>query len=373
MTMDRADRAELAEAVRDASSAGPREFLSETGNPPRDARLWKLLVDQLGVVGLLAPEDIGGVGAGMAEIAVVLEELGGSLAAVPALTSMGIASVVLRLAETPEARTLLGALATGEKTATVCWPAPTGVDITPVVEAVGAGGQSISGTADFVLDGGTADVFLVPVAVDGGAALVAVEADGNHVTRTARQGLDLTREMTSVEFRDTPAQVLTASIDLGPALDLALVMLAAEQIGIAQRCHSEAVSWAKDRIQFDRPIGQFQAIKHTLVDLLMSVELARSSLDVAVDASDTYLRDPSEETASALRVAASVAKARCGDAAMVVSDESLHILGGIGFTWEHDAHLYFRRAKTLELLFGAPASHRARFGSELLKGATVVG
>ena len=371
MTMDRADRVELAEAVREASSVGPREFMSESGNPSRDARLWKLLVDQLGVVGLLAPEEIGGAGAGIAEVAVVLEELAGSLAAVPALTSMGIASVVLRLADTPAATALLSELAIGEKTATVCWPSPTGVDVTPVVDAGGSKGGSVSGQTNFVLDGGTSDVFLVPVVIDGRTALVAVETDD--AVKTAQHSLDLTREMTSVEFRDAPARIVTGSIDLGVALDLALVLVAAEQIGIAQRCHAEAVSWAKGRVQFDRPIGQFQAIKHALVDLLMSVELARSSLDVAIDAADSYLTDPGEGAAAALGVAASAAKARCADSAMLVADESLHILGGIGFTWEHDAHLYFRRAKTLELLFGSPASHRARFGTHLLKGATVVG
>lgn len=371
MTMDRADRIELAEAVREASSAGPREFMSESGNPTRDAGLWKLLVDQLGVVGLLAPEEVGGAGAGVAEVAVVLEELAGSLAAVPALTSMGIASVALRLANTAAATTLLSELAIGERTATMCWPSPTDVDVTPVVEAVGSKGESVSGRTDFVLDGGAADVFLVPVVVDGRTALFAVEADD--AVKTAQQSIDLTREMTSVEFSNAPARCLTGSIDLGAVLNLALVMVAAEQIGIAQRCHTEAVSWAKERVQFDRPIGQFQAVKHALVDLLMSVELARSSLDVAIAAADAYLAEPGEATAAPLGIAASAAKARCGDSAMLVSDESLHILGGIGFTWEHDAHLYFRRAKTLELLFGAPASHRARFGAHLLKGATVVG
>jgi alkylation response protein AidB-like acyl-CoA dehydrogenase len=178
--------------------------------------------------------------------------------------------------------------------------------------------------------------------------------------------MDLTRELATLEFTDAPGTVLGNDVDLQVALDLALVFIAAEQIGIAQHCHDSAVTWAKERVQFDRPIGQFQAIKHQLVDLLMALELARSSLDVAVSAADAYLGDPTPGSAKTLSIAASVAKARCGEAAILVADESLHLLGGIGFTWEHDAHLYFRRAKTLEVLLGTPAAHRRRFTKLLL-------
>jgi alkylation response protein AidB-like acyl-CoA dehydrogenase len=181
--------------------------------------------------------------------------------------------------------------------------------------------------------------------------------------------LDLTRGVASVELTEASATVVGVGSDVQAALDIALVFIAAEQVGIAQHCHDSAVAWAKERIQFDRPIGQFQAIKHQLVDLLMALELARSSLDNAVAAADAYLAERTTKAASALSVAASVAKARCGDAAMLVADESLHILGGIGFTWEHDAHLYFRRAKTLELLLGTPATHRQRCAAMLLDGA----
>jgi len=163
--------------------------------------------------------------------------------------------------------------------------------------------------------------------------------------------------------------VLGVGADVQGALDIALVLIAAEQVGIAQRCHDAAVAWAKERVQFDRPIGQFQAIKHQLVDLLMALELARSSLDNAVAAAETHLIERTAGTGSALSVAASVAKARGGDAAMLIADQSLHILGGIGFTWEHDAHLYFRRAKTLEVLLGSPAAHRARCATLLLAAA----
>ncbi|WP_238586183.1 acyl-CoA dehydrogenase family protein [Rhodococcus rhodochrous] len=152
---------------------------------------------------------------------------------------------------------------------------------------------------------------------------------------------------------------------LASGLDIALTCMAAEQVGIAARCHEQAVEWARERIQFDRPIGSFQAIKHSLVDLLMDLELSRSALEVAVRAADAYLESPSSQTSGALRTAASAAKAMCGDAASRVTDETLHIFGGIGFTWEHDAHLYFRRAKALDLLLGAPAEHRRRLAASL--------
>jgi alkylation response protein AidB-like acyl-CoA dehydrogenase len=228
---------------------------------------------------------------------------------------------------------------------------------------------AVTGRASFVLDGMDADVILAPAVGDDTTLVVAIDATDPSLRRNAMDTLDLTRGLAAVEFTDTPGTVLGAEVDVQAALDLTLVLIAAEQVGIAQHCHDAAVAWAKERVQFDRPIGQFQAIKHQLVDLLMAVELARSSLDVAVEAADAYLGEPGSEAARALSIAASVAKARCGDAAMVVADESLHIFGGIGFTWEHDAHLYLRRAKTLEVLLGTPAAHRRRFAGMLLEAA----
>ncbi len=227
----------------------------------------------------------------------------------------------------------------------------------------------MSGRADFVLDGCGAEIVLAPARCGDATVVVAVEATNSCVNRTPMDALDLTRGLASMVFIEAPGTVLAVDIGLQPALDLTLVFVAAEQVGIAQQCHDSAVAWAKERVQFDRPIGQFQAIKHQLADLLMDLELARSSLDVAVLAADEYLDSPESATGRVLSVAASVAKARCGEAAMRVADESLHIFGGIGFTWEHDAHLYFRRAKTLEVLLGTPAQHRRRFSTLLLEDA----
>ncbi|MDH3026667.1 acyl-CoA/acyl-ACP dehydrogenase [Gordonia alkanivorans] len=371
MAIDAQERAALAEAVRDASSAGPREFLDDHGRPQRDGQLWKVLTEQMGLGGLLVPEADGGAGAGVAELAVVLENLGATLAVVPALSSIGIAGTLLRVAGTTQARAMSVRLSEDGLAATVCWPdpasmPPAGVSAT-ACRATDSESVIVSGRAEFVLDGADADVVLVPVTIDGTDAIVAVDTAAPGLTRTAMTGLDLTRGMAVVEFLDAPGTLVADNVSLETAADLALVLIAAEQVGIAQQCLQVAVAWAKDRVQFDRPIGQFQAIKHQLVDLLMATELARSALDVAVAAADAYLAAPSDAVARELSGAASAAKARCGDAAMVVADECLHILGGIGFTWEHDAHLYLRRAKALEVLMGTPADHRSRYAVLLLE------
>lgn len=376
MAIDTEERAALVDAIRDAASGGPRDFLDERGKPHRDERLWKLLIDQLGMAGLLVAEQDGGVGAGVAEAALLLEQLARSLAVVPALSSIGAASALLRVVGTPPASALLQRLAAGTVTTTVAWPSPESYSAAPVLVANGTAdvGETvtITGCTRFVLDGMDVDVILVPADCDGTAMVVAIDATDPSVRRSAMDSLDLTRGLAAVEFTGTPGTVLGADVDVQAALDLTLVLIAAEQVGIAQFCHDAAVAWAKERVQFDRPIGQFQAIKHQLVDLLMAVELARSSLDVAIEAGDVYLGEPGPEAARALSIAASVAKARCGEAATLVADESLHIFGGIGFTWEHDAHLYFRRAKTLEVLLGNPASHRRRFAGVLLEATARV-
>lgn len=372
MGIDAQERKALAEAVREASAPGPREFLDDNGRPQRDERLWKLLTEQMGLNALLVGEEDGGAGAGVAEVAVVLEELAASLAVVPALTSLGSATALLRLVGTDASTALLQSLVAGDIAATVAWPHAESFDTTAVLTAVGPTGPGeqvvVGGHCDFVLDGAEAEVILAPVAIDGDVVIVSIDTARSGVGTTPMTGLDLTRGLAAVDFTDAAGTVL-GSTDLSAALDVALVLMAAEQVGVAQHCHGAAVSWARERVQFDRPIGQFQAIKHQLVDLLMHVELARSALDVAVAAADRYLDDQDVSAAAALHVAASVAKARCSDAATIVADQSLHILGGIGFTWEHDAHLYLRRAKTLEVLLGSPAAHRRRYATMLLEEA----
>ncbi|MDT2005803.1 acyl-CoA dehydrogenase [Rhodococcus opacus] len=365
------DRRLLTDAVRAAASgASPRPFLSQKLGCGTDEALWKTLTQQIGVAGLLVPEELGGAGAGVAEIAAVLTELGSHLTPVPALATLGMAGPLIAVApENDTVRGLEARLAEGIS-ATVAWPHPEGPDLTPQMRVQeSSDGPVLHGEADFVLDGMAAQVILAPAVTAAGVVLVAVETDADGVLRTPMTALDLTRGMARVAFDGAAVTVLTAPAPsaelLIPGLDIALTCMAAEQVGVAARCHTEAVAWARERIQFDRPIGSFQAIRHSLVDLLMDLELSRSVLDVAVRAADTYLDMRSEQSARALRTAASTAKAMCGDAATRLTDESLHIFGGIGFTWEHDAHLYFRRAKALDLMLGAPALHRTRLAASL--------
>ncbi len=361
------ERQMLADSVRAAASgSSPRAFLAEDGTAGTDTGLWETLSKQIGVAGLLVPEELGGSGAGVAEVAAVLGELAAQLSPVPALASLGMAGALLAVAgDGEQVRELRGRLAEGVAVS-VAWPHPDGTDLAPTLRLESG---RLFGDAAFVVDGMAAQVLLAPAAGPDGVVLIAVDGDADCLRRTPMAALDLTRGLATVTFEGAPVVVLTepqTSADfLLPGLDIALTCLAAEQVGIASRCLGDAVAWAKERVQFDRAIGSFQAIKHALVDLLQDLELARSALDAAVAAADAHLAGPTDETSRALRVAASAAKAMCGDAAVRLTDETLHVLGGIGFTWEHDVHLYFRRARSLELLLGAPDHHRARLAATL--------
>ena len=357
----------LAESVRAAASASStRALLGGDEANSTDEELWKTLGQQIGLSGLLVPEDLGGAGAGVAEVVAVLGELAAQLSPVPALASFGMAGPILAVAPDSDAvRELLGRLVEGVPAA-VAWPHPEGTDLEPTLRLEDS---TLHGNAGFVLDGMAAQVLVALATGLDGVVLVAVETDAQGVRRMPMTALDLTRGLATVAFEGARATVLTEpqpSADfLLPGLDIGLTCIAAEQVGLAARCLDDAVAWAKKRVQFDRAIGSFQAIKHTLVDLLQDLELSRSALDLAVAAADAHLDAPTHETVTALRVAASAAKAMCSDAAVRITDETLHVFGGIGFTWEHDAHLYFRRARSLEQLLGEPAAHRARLAATL--------
>jgi alkylation response protein AidB-like acyl-CoA dehydrogenase len=206
----------------------------------------------------------------------------------------------------------------------------------------------------FVLDGAIADLILVPAKTAGGISIFAVEGSASGLTRTNLSTMDQTRKQAKVEFSNTPARLIGTEGEggaaLGKTLDLAAVALAAEQVGGAQKCLEMAVEYAKVRVQFGRPIGSFQAIKHKCADMLLEVESAKSAAYYAMWAAS--------ELNDELPVVASLAKAYCSDAYFHAAAENIQIHGGIGFTWEHPAHLYFKRAKSSELLLGDPTYHR---------------
>ena len=212
----------------------------------------------------------------------------------------------------------------------------------------------VSGVAALVLDGHTADLVLVAATSGAGISLFAIAADADGMTREPLATLDRTRKLASISFDGVEARLIgddgAAAGALARAYDLAVVALAAEQVGAAQRCLDMAVDYAKERIQFGRAIGSFQAVKHRCADMLVLVEGARSAAVHAAEAAD----------GADLSIAASVAKMACSEAFLHVALDNMRIHGGIGFTWEHDAHLYVRRAKATQLILGSPDFHAER-------------
>jgi alkylation response protein AidB-like acyl-CoA dehydrogenase len=333
-----------------------------------DAALWRRAADELGVAGLAIPERFGGSEATEVELGVVFEETGAALFGGPLLSSVGMAaSVLLGLGDDDAASAWLPGIAGGATTATLAWSGPAPADST-LMAARGDGRWEVSGRAGIVIDGCAADVVLVAARSEAGPCLLAVAGDADGLRRTALTTLDSTRRLAEIAFDRSPADLLGRDGGAGEALrrgaDLAALYLAAEQLGGAARVLDMAVGHAGDRFQFGRAVGSFQVIKHRCADMLVDVESARS---VVYHGLWTAAHDPAN-----LPAAASLARSVCSDAYMRVAAHNIQIHGGIGFTWEHPAHLYFKRAKSSQLLLGSPASHRARL-AELLDLAEVSG
>lgn len=306
----------------------------------------------MGWLALPVPEALGGAGYGWAEVGVLAEEMGRRLLCAPWLSSAVLATAALLAVRGEVADELLGALASGERRATLVHR--------PGDADVSFDGSTVSGTARFVLDGATAGVVLVVASSDDGPALVAV--DGGEVAATALPVLDLTRKQVDLSFADTSGTVLATGDEAAAALDRArtvgAVVLAGEQVGGAQEVLEMSVEYGRSRKQFGRAIGSYQALKHRMADTLKEVEAARSAAYHALRTLDT---DDAEETL----VSSVIAVSYCGEVYERATGHNIQNLGGIGFTWEHDAHLYFKRAKTSKLLFGGPRSWRDRLADHL--------
>ena len=305
-----------------------------------DRGLWSVLCEQVGVAALAVPEEHDGVGAGVRALQVVAEELGRHLIPSPFLGSAVLATTLL--AETDEAELLAG-LASGARIAAVAFAGADFAD-RPVTVVDGR----LSGTARFVLDGDLADDLLV-VAGDG-LHLV----DGVAAARRHTPSMDPTRRFAEIVLDGAPARLVRdgAAAALQRALDVACAVLAAEQAGAAAQALAVTVEYAGSRVQFGRPIGSFQALKHRMADLFVLVESARSAALAAGEALD---RGDDDAT-----IAVATAKAYCSESFSAVAAEMIQLHGGIGITWEHDAHLYFKRAHSSSQLFGDPAHHLAR-------------
>jgi alkylation response protein AidB-like acyl-CoA dehydrogenase len=331
-----------------------------------DPAVWAQMAEQLGLQGLALPEENGGSGFSFVEQAVVLEEMGRALLCAPYFASVVLAGTALvESGDEGAQKELLPGIADGTTIATLAlvedrggW----GVDGLATTARRDGDGYLLDGTKTFVLDGKLAGLLLVVALADGGPSLFAVDGDASGMTRRLLDTLDMTRKLAQVDLAATPGRLVGAEGDAARiverTLQRAAVALAAEQVGAAQKCLESSVDYAKLRVQFGRPIGSFQGIKHKCSDMLLEVESAKSAVLYAAWA-------VAEDTAEAPLVA-SLAKAYCSDAFTSAATETIQIHGGIGFTWEHDAHLFYRRAKSSELLLGSPQLHRDKVAALLL-------
>lgn len=356
-SLDREELAELRLTVRAAATESGypervRELEGRSENPGLDTALWTLLAEEIGLAGVGLPEAIGGLG-GLAEILAVTEELGATLAPVPFLTSTVIAGQILAAAG-ESALPYLERIAAGE----IAAPAITDARGRFTAEGVSCTGtdSTVDGGVRFVPYGASASFFVVAARTDAGIDLFAVEAaDASTVSLTS---LDFSRPSATVKFTSSAATRLTtggaglAALERG--LDIALLAIAADQLGGAQYCFDMTLEYIKLRRQFNREIGSFQAVKHRMADALIQVEMARAGLErVTWEHSENLSAD------------AAVSKAWGSDAFNALAAEAIQLHGGVGFTWEHDAHLYFRRARFDAAFLGDASFHRERVATLL--------
>ena len=323
-----------------------------------DPDVWAQMSEQMGLPALTIPEDYGGQGFTRIEQVVVLEEMGRSLLCAPFFSSAVMAANALMLSGDESAKQAhLPQIASGETRGTVAFTEQNGRWDEPGITMAATadnGAWRLDGVKMYVLDGHTADLLIVAARTSGGVSLFTVDPGAAGLTRTALSTMDQTRKQAKLTFEGVEAALIGEEGQGWPVLegvlDLASVALAAEQVGGAQRCLDMSVEYAKVRVQFGRPIGSFQAIKHKCADMLLEVESAKSAA--------YYAGWCAAEMNDELPQVASLAKSYCSEAYFHAAAENIQIHGGIGFTWEHPAHLYFKRAKSSELLFGDPTYHR---------------
>ena len=330
-----------------------------------DTEVWTQMAEQMGLQGLAIPEEYGGSGFSFVELGIVLEEMGRALLCAPFFSSVVLgANTLLQSGDDAAKAEHLPKIASGETIAAVAFTEENGRWDEEGIEMQASGSGSdvtLSGTKSFVIDGHIANLFIVAAKSPAGTSLYLVDGDASGITRTQLSTMDQTRKQAKVEFANTPATLLGTEGAgwnvLSTVLDLVAVGLAAEQVGGAQMVLEQAVEYAKVRVQFGRPIGSFQAIKHKCADMLLEVESAKSAA--------YYGLWCAAEMNDELPSTASLAKAYCSEAYFHAAGENIQIHGGIGFTWEHPAHLYFKRAKSSELLFGDPTYHREQLAQRI--------
>ena len=328
-----------------------------------DPAVWSQMASELGLQSLALPEAFGGQGYTFVELGIVLEEMGRVLLCAPFFSTVVLAAhAILNAGTDAEKAALLPGIASGETIAALAFTEPSGRwDADGITMTASGSGDSftLDGTKTFVIDGHTANLFVVAARTQGtggaeGISLFTVQGEAAGLTRTPLATMDQTRKQARIDFAGvaaTPLGPVGGGWDaLSKTLDQAAVGLSNEMVGGAQKVLDMSVEYAKVRVQFGRPIGSFQAIKHKCADMLLEVESAKSAA--------YYSAWAAAEDSDELPVVASLAKAYCSDAYFHAAAENIQIHGGIGFTWEHPAHLYFKRAKSSEVLLGDATYHR---------------
>ena len=371
------DTAESFLAEVSTSEAVRKAMVSSAGF---DEALWQKICADMYWQAIHIPEEFGGMGLGYVELSAMMEQMGRYLLCAPFYSTVCLGVNTLLLAANEEQKAeYLAAICEGRLTATLAYCGLSGgrnADGVTATYARQGDDFILEGECGFVVDGLTAGLLLVAAREEGssgesGISLFAVPADAAGVSRNNLPVLDQTRKMATVRFASVKlaqANLLGSAGQVWPVLDkvldLATIALAAEQVGGSQQLLDSAVAYSKERVQFNRPIASFQAIKHKAADMMLRVEAARSAVYYAACVADESLQGG--ELAGELKEAASIAKAYCSDAYFKNAGEAMQIHGGVGFTWEYDVHLYFKRAKASEHMLGNAAYHRERVAQVIL-------
>jgi len=366
-------RESLRRFLTDTSAVTSVRRLMETESG-YDQQVWQRLNGDLGLQGLIVPEQYGGSGFGMMEMGIAMEEMGRALYCGPFFSSavMAVTAIDLIASEDQKLR-WLPQIASGDMIAALAVTESSNSDLLTSVQTCvaaaddGDQGYRLTGNKRFVVSGCQADLLLVVARLPGtrglaGLSIFAVSADAPGLSRRGLTVMDRTRKQAELQLDQTPAELIgpygQAGRKLQMVLDLAAVALANEMVGGAEKLLQDTLDYTRLRVQFGRTIGSFQAIKHRCTDLLLAVELAKSA---AYFAAESAGRDT-----STLAVNASIAKAEASEVYLLAALETIQLHGGIGFTWENDSHLWFKRAKSSEVLLGDPVWHRARLVKELV-------
>jgi alkylation response protein AidB-like acyl-CoA dehydrogenase len=323
-----------------------------------DATLWAKLTNQ-GYTGIIFPEEYGGVGLGKVELMLLMEESGRALLPGPFFSTVVLAGSVLDAVATPaHKKQYLAPICRGEVRSTVALVEDSANwDLRSV--GLSASNGKLTGEKFFVSDAAIAD-FLIVVTRDG---VFAVDSKARGLKISSMHGMDLTRKLYVAEFSNTPAEKIGSASDLALAFYIATAALAAELVGGMQHTLDITVEYAKTRKQFGKPIGMFQAVQHQCADMYLETESSRSAV--------YYAGWALEENSPDASTAVSIAKMYASDAARTVGNRGIQIHGGMGFTWENDLHLYYRRAKASETAFGDATFHRERIASVVIDSASV--